>query len=68
MSRIVKDYIGKKNVEIKVLSSETIFLFEKMKIEIFLLIKSEIELKTKKWKELALGMCRISMIYDDTKK
>ena len=68
MSRIVKDYIGKKNVEIKVLSSETIFLFEKMKIEIFLLIKSEIELKTKNWKELALGMCRISMIYDDTKK
>lgn len=60
----VKGYISKRNREIAAVESEHMFKLEALREEMEAIIRSEVEVRQKKWRYLSRGLCRIEELED----
>jgi hypothetical protein len=60
LTQYVARFIRKKNYEIDAVDSEHMFKLEQLRAEMEGLIRGEIEVRSKKWKYLSRGLCRVS--------
>jgi hypothetical protein len=60
LTQYVARFIRGKNYEIAAVDSEHMFTLEDLRGEIESVIRSEIEVRSKQWKYLSRGMCRVS--------